>query len=228
MMKMRVRVQRRLQRAAYRVRTTSAHFFRKTAAHFSTLRSGSSIGRAISRKTAVHFSALRSRSGSAAIEFAFIAPIFFLFLMATLETGLIYLGNFVLQNATDDAARQIRTGQVAASGMTQAQFRTLICNGIAPLLACDANLQIDVETFTSFSAANITNPILASGGLDPTLNNWAPGGVCSIVLVRTFYSWNVATPLLALSLANMSGSTHLLTAAAAFRNEPYNNTVSGC
>lgn len=180
------------------------------------------------KKAASHFSALRSRSGSAAIEFAFVAPVFFLFLMATMETGLIYLSNFVLQNATSDAARQIRTGQVAASNMTQAQFRTLICNGIAPLLACDPNLQIDVETFPSFASANITNPILASGGLDPKLNNWAPGTVCSIVLVRTFYTWNVVTPLLTPFLVNMSSNNHLLTAAAAFRNEPFNNAVAGC
>jgi Flp pilus assembly protein TadG len=148
--------------------------------------------------------------------------------MATMETGIIYLGNFVLQNATDDAARQIRTGQVAASSMTQAQFRTLICNRIAPLLACDSKLQIDVETFPSFAAASITNPIVAGGGLDPTLKNWAPGAACGIVLVRAFYSWNVATPLLTPFLVNMSGSNHLLSAAAAFRNEPFNNAVAGC
>jgi Flp pilus assembly protein TadG len=212
MMKMRVRVKRRLKKAASRVRATSAHR---------------------SRKTASHFSALRSCSGSAAIEFAFVAPIFFLFLMATMETGLIYLGNFVLQNATNDAARQIRTGQVAASGMTQVQFRTLICNGIKMLLVCDPNsqndnLQIDVEAFPNFAAANINNPILAGGGLDPALKNWSPGEACGIVLVRAFYSWNVVTPLLTPFLVNMSGSNHLLSAAAAFRNEPFNNAVAGC
>lgn len=170
----------------------------------------------------------RDNAGSAAIEFAFVAPVFFIFLMGTMETGLIYLGNFVLQNATSDAARLIRTGQVALNGTSQAQFRTQICNEISPLLGCNANLQIDVETFSSFSAANITSPILANGSLDPTLTNWAPGTVCSIVLVRAFYTWNVATPLLTPFLVNMSGGNHLLTAAAAFRNEPYNTSVSGC
>lgn len=170
----------------------------------------------------------RGRSGSAAIEFAFVAPVFFLFLMGTMETGLIYLGNFVLQNATADAARQIRTGQVAAASMTQAQFRTLICNEIAPLLSCDSNLQIDVQTYSSFGAATITNPITSSGTLDPSLNHWAPGSVCSIVLVRAFYTWQVATPLLTPFLVNVNSSQFLMTAAVAFRNEPYNTSVSGC
>lgn len=169
-----------------------------------------------------------ARTASAAIEFAFVAPVFFLFLMGTMETGIIYLGNFVLQNAVSDASRQIRTGQVAISGMTQAQFRTLVCNETAPLLACDANLQIDVQTFANFGAAGVTNPITASGTLNSSLNNWAPGSVCSIVMVRAFYTWNVATPLLTPFLVNMSGNNHLLTAAAAFRNEPYDTSVSGC
>ena len=189
------------------------------------------VGRRLKRLAArAHRPGLKRRSisGSAAIEFAFVAPIFFLFLMATIETGIIYLGNFVLQNAVGDAARQIRTGQAATSNMTQAQFRTLICNGISPLLSCDSNLQIDVETFTNFASASISNPITASGGLDPSLNNWAPGTVCSIVLVRAFYTWTVATPLLTPFLVNMSNSDHLLSAAVVFRNEPYNTSVSGC
>ncbi len=170
----------------------------------------------------------RAKSGSAAIEFAFVAPVFFLFLMGTMETGIIFLGNFVLQNAVNDAARQIRTGQVAQNGTNQEQFRTMVCNGIAPLLACDANLQIDVQAYPNFGALSVPNPITASGGLDPALRNWLPGSVCSVVLVRAFYTWNVATPVLTPFLANMANGRHLLSAAAAFRNEPYNTTVAGC
>ncbi len=168
------------------------------------------------------------KSGSAAIEFAFVAPVFFIFLMGTIETGIMFLGDFVLQNATNDAAREIRTGQVALGSVTQAQFRTMVCNKVAPILKCDSRLQIDVETFPSFSSVTLTNPVRADGTLDPSLNNWQPGTVCSIVLVRAFYTWDVVTPILTPFLVNMASDQHLLAAAAAFRNEPYNNTVSGC
>jgi len=199
---MRCRVKKRLHRASAR---------RRTAAR---------------KKTSP--AAARSRSGSAAIEFAFVAPIFFVFLMGTMESGIIFLGNFVLQNATADAARQIRTGQVASNGTSQAEFRTLVCNGIAPLLSCDSNLQIDVETFANFGSASVTSPLLTDGTLNTALNNWSPGTVCSIVLVRSFYTWNVATPLLTPFLVNMSGDNFLMSAAVAFRNEPYDTSVSGC
>lgn len=169
-----------------------------------------------------------TRAGSAAIEFALIAPIFFVLLMGTLEIGIIFLANFVLQNATNDAARQIRTGQVALSAMSQEDFRQLVCGKIGPMLRCDANLQIDVQNFANFSAVTMTNPVRADGTLDPSLNHWLPGTVCSIVLVRAFYVWPVATPLLTTFLVNMGTSKHLLTAAAAFRNEPFTTAVSGC
>jgi Flp pilus assembly protein TadG len=168
------------------------------------------------------------RSGSAAIEFAVVAPVFFVFLMGTMEVGIMFLGEFVLQNATNDAAREIRTGQVALGNMTQAQFRQMVCDKISPVLQCNANLQIDVETFPSFGGIAMTNPLRADGTLDSTLNNWQPGTVCSIVLVRSFYTWGVATPLLTPFLVNMAGNDHLLSAAAAFRNEPYTTAVAGC
>lgn len=168
------------------------------------------------------------RAGSAAIEFAFIAPIFFLFLMGTMETGIIFLGDMVLQNATNDAARQIRTGQVTLSAMTKDQFRQLICTKIGPLLHCDTNLQIDVENFPNFSAVALPSPVRADGTIDPALNNWAPGTACNIVLVRSFYTWTVATPLLTPFLVNAANNKHVLSAASAFRNEPFTTAVTGC
>jgi Flp pilus assembly protein TadG len=167
-------------------------------------------------------------AGSAAVEFAFLAPVMFVFLMGTLEVGIMFLGEFALQNATNDAARQIRTGQVQLSNMTQAQFRQLICNEIAPVLQCSANLQIDVQTFQNFASASFSSPMQPDHTLNPALNNWAPGSVCSIVLVRTFYTWRVVTPVLTPFMVNMAGNYHLLYGTAAFRNEPYTTQVAGC
>lgn len=169
-----------------------------------------------------------SRAGSAAIEFAMIAPVFFVLLMGTIEVGIMFFAQFTLQNAVDDEARQIRTGQVAASSVTQQEFRQAVCDKITPILGCDANLQIDVESYPSFGTANFTSPMTSSNTLDPNLNNFDPGTVCSVVLVRAFYTWNVVTPLLTPFMINMANNEHLITATAAFRNEPYNNTVSGC
>jgi Flp pilus assembly protein TadG len=183
-------------------------------------------------------------SGSAALEFAFVAPVFFLLLMGTIEAGIIFFAQSALQNAVNDAARLVRTGQSACysldssnicQSMTADQFRTRICNDVSVLLQdcmVDANgnsdLQFDVRAYPSgFGAANNTPPLNAQQDL-PNLTAFNTGSACDVVLVRAFYRWPVFTPMLNFFLANMSGNKHLLATAAAFRNEPYTTTTGGC
>jgi hypothetical protein len=52
-------------------------------------------------------------------------------------------------------------------------------------------------------------------------NNYSPGGPGDIVVVRLFYQWPLIVTGLGYNIANLSGSKRLLTATAAFRNEPY-------
>ena len=53
-------------------------------------------------------------------------------------------------------------------------------------------------------------------------NNYSPGGPGDIVVVRLFYQWPLIVTGLGYNISNLSGSKRLLTATAAFRNEPYN------
>ena len=115
-------------------------------------------------KTAGRLRKMRARMrrdrvrGSAAIEFGIIAPVFFILLMGIIENGVIFFAGSTLQYATDEAARWVRTGQASTAGTTQAQFRTLICNNIAPLLACDSNLQVDLQSSsTGFTGAGYSS-----------------------------------------------------------------------
>ena len=163
-----------------------------------------------------------ARSGSAALEFAMVAPIFFLMTFAIIETGVLYFSQATLQYAATDAARLVRTGQVQSGAMTQAAFRTQVCNRIAPLLACDTNLTIDMKAYpTGFGGANYTTPLDANGNLNPNQSNFQPGNAGDVVLVRVLFTWPVMTPVLTPFLTNMSGNKHLLIATAAFRNEPF-------
>ena len=168
------------------------------------------------------------RKASAAVEFAMIAPVFFILLLGIVENGVIYFAGSTLQYATDNAARYVRTGQAQAASTTQAQFRTRICNDIAPLLACNGNLQIDVEAYSGYSSANFVTATDVSGNLKNTLNNYQPGTACNVVLVRSFYTWSIITPVLSQCLTNMTTGKRLISATAAFRNEPFTSGVSGC
>lgn len=185
-----------------------------------------------------------AQKGSAALEFAFVAPVFLIILMATIEVGIIFFAQSALQNAVNDTARLVRTGQSACfsldsnnlcQGMTADQFRQQVCNEVSVLLkncAKDVNgnsdLEFEIKAYPSgFTGVTNTSPLDADKKL-PNLTVFNTGNACDVVLVRAFYRWPVFTPGLNFFIANMAGSYHLLATAAAFRNEPYTTTTGGC
>jgi Flp pilus assembly protein TadG len=185
-----------------------------------------------------------ANKGSAALEFAMVAPVFFLLLMATIEAGIIFFAQSALQNAVNDAARLVRTGQSACFTkdsnnncvpMTADQFRAQVCNEFSALLRnCpkdvngNSDLQFDVTTYPAgFAGVTNSSPLDAQQRL-PNLTAFSIGNACDVVVVRAFYRWPVFTPMLNFFLANMNGNQHLLATAAAFRNEPFTANVSGC
>ena len=183
--------------------------------------------------------------GAVGVEFAFLAPVFFTLLLGIMEVGIMFYAQNNLEFATQTTARLIRTGaaqntaygtasKCSGSGVSgpytssQQWFTDQICCGISSIMNC-ANLQVDVESYSSgFSTAAYSNPLTAQGTIAAGNNNYSPGNPCDVVLVRTFYTWPVVTPVLSTFLVNMANNSHLLVATAAFRNEPYSSASSGC
>src|SRR5579862_9397770 len=167
-----------------------------------------------------------SSSGSAAIEFAFIAPVLLLFLFGIIETGVMFLAQSSLQNAADDTARMVRTGQVQADSMTEAQYISMICGEVQGLISnvsCKTNLQVDMRSFSTFASAQYVNVLKQNGTVDTKHLQFAAGGACDIGLVRVFYPWSIMTPFMAPLLQNIPNGQFLMTSAQAFRNEPYSS-----
>jgi Flp pilus assembly protein TadG len=186
-----------------------------------------------------------AKSGAVSIEFALIAPVFFLLLMGIMEVGVIFYAQNSLEFATQEAARLILTGaaqdtayataskcsgsRVSGSYTSSQQwFTDQVCCGISGIMNCN-NLQVDVESYSSgFSNASYSNPLTAQGTIAAGNNNYSPGNPCDVVLVRSFYTWPVITPGLSAFLVNMANNNHLLVATSAFRNEPYTSASGGC
>lgn len=166
----------------------------------------------------------RSGRGSAAVEFALVAPIFFALLFAIIETAIVFFAGQVLETITQNSARLILTGQAQTAAYTQAQFKSLV---VCPtgslawvLFDCTNGIYIDVQSYSSFSTVTINSQIDSNKNF---INNmqYNPGGPGDIVVVRLFYKWPLFVTGLGYNIANLSGSMRLLTATAAFRNEPY-------
>lgn len=139
----------------------------------------------------------RDAAGNTLLEFAFVAPAFIALILGVLHTALIYLAQSGLQSAVEQASRLVATGSaqtlaitsggVTNTGMTAAQFKTAICQGITgtdsrgnsvtytkalpPFLACDrlaVNVAVVPANCTNPSTANptftYTNGVLTSTG----------------------------------------------------------------
>jgi Flp pilus assembly protein TadG len=165
------------------------------------------------------------RDGATAVEFALIAAPFLALMFGILELGMVFMVSTTLDNATDTAARQIRTGQVQTGGGTVATFKSTICDHMAWLgSSCDANLYLQVQTFPKFADVAVTDPstqaALDDMKTDPS-KYFVPGGPEDIVVVRAYYEWDLITPLLNDGLGNLPGGKRLIMSTATFRNEPY-------
>ena len=162
-----------------------------------------------------------AEKGAAAVEFALIALPFFGLLFAVFEIGLMFLVATTLQNATADAARMIRTGQMQSGTATAAAFTTQICSELSWMGPnCASNLSVNVQTFSSFSSISGVSPV-SNGKMNTAAMQFNVGAPGDIVLVQAFYQWTLIAPLIDGAAQQLSGGKTVLSATAAFRNEPY-------
>lgn len=170
--------------------------------------------------------------GSAAIEFALVAPVFFALLFAILETALMFFASQVLETAAQNAARVVLTGQAQAQsgsvsgcqttpGATlacdQTTFKAYVCAQIPALFDC-SKVFVDVVSSNSFGALNLTS-YGDSCNFNPTGMQYNAGASGQVVVVRLFYQW----PLIVTGLGYNMGCSNkrLLVATTAFKNEPF-------
>jgi Flp pilus assembly protein TadG len=161
---------------------------------------------------------LRDERGSAVIEFALVGPPFFLLMAGILEVSVMFFASSVIEGATKEAARQIRTGQVQSSADPLVAFKTELCDSLVGVIDCN-DVVFNVQTFSSFSTVSMDIELDEDGKIINT--GFLPGGSGAVTVVRAMYRWDFLTPLLGEFMpAGVAG--HLLVSTVAFQNEPYN------
>ena len=158
-----------------------------------------------------------------AVEFAMVALPFIFTILALFELALILLLSTTLDASTAKVARLIRTGQLQTQGTpaTADSFKTQVCSNLGWLQSqCSASLSVDVRVFPRFSGVTGNSPITA-GAIDPNKLNFNIGNAGDIVVVTTYYQWQLITPGLNLGFNTLGNGKALITSVVTFRNEPY-------
>jgi len=165
----------------------------------------------------------RDKRGATAIEFGMVATPFLMLVFGIIQVGLLFFATFTIENATEQAARLIRTGQ--SQGMTAASFAKCVCSFSASFVDCTNKLRINVQSFPTFAGITPPSGLTAAQTLNNT-QNFTAGNGGDVVLVTTFYEWDLAGKLPFLKMTNMAGNNFLIQAATTFRNEPYTTTTA--
>ena len=161
--------------------------------------------------------------GVVAIEFALLAIPFFFVLFASIETAIVMGAGVVLDNAVDDAARLVLTGQTQTADITADKFKQTMCDNISMMMSC-SRLKVDMRTFATFGAIPGDVPSKL-GNVDDSSFCFDPGAQDNITVVRAFYEWPWVTGLLQRATSTTNGQA-VLFSMAAFMNEPFGTKVS--
>ncbi|GAB4229921.1 MAG: pilus assembly protein [Methyloligellaceae bacterium] len=162
------------------------------------------------------------RSGASAIEFGIVAVPFFLLLFAIIEVSLVFFASFTIENAVDQTARLIRTGQAQTAGLTADQFRDAVCEKVVWLSDCNTALKVEVQRYDNFSGVPATPSNPLNGDQLQQSYPFDPGNGGDVVIVRAFYIWDLSAKMpTGVGLGNMSNGNRLIIASTAFRNEPF-------
>ena len=163
---------------------------------------------------------IENSSGVVAIEAALLFPVLFFLLLAILETTYVFVIAIVLEGATSEAGRQVKTNSFQASATPQDRqdsFNETLCNNMFGLISCN-ELNVDVRNFTQFSGIN---PPPFDPNPDGEGNEFLPGNPGDIVLVRVLYKYKFITPMLGTALMDQTGANFKsIMSNIVFRNEP--------
>ena len=161
----------------------------------------------------------RDRRGSAAVEFAIVAPIFFALIFAIIETAMVFLAGQVLETAVQESARTFYTSQ----NPTETQLRTAFCSRITTLMDCTSTTKycLDVRTFAKGAAIDLPVVVDSAGNYSCSVTMPASTSVDSTVVIRAYYKWPLFVTGLGYNIANIergtTSSKRLLVAASAVR-----------
>lgn len=150
--------------------------------------------------------ALGRQRGASAVEFALVAPIFFLLLFSVVDFGAMMWANLTMQHAVREGARYAVTGQ---SGLDAQGSRY--------------NAVLDKIRQSSLGVYAMSNAKVATwvnGTSQPANGAGMFGSAGDIVVIQVTCDWPLLTPVVAAFYKSTGGKYHF-SVAATMRNEAF-------
>lgn len=179
-------------------------------------------------------------SGATTLEFALVAPVFFMLLFGIVEYSVILFSKSVMEGATTTTARLGKTGFMEEGKSRQDMLMELLKQRSYGLLDPE-KIEITTLVYESFSQIGAAEPlpvdVNGNGNYDPAggdqyqdingngqwdsdLGQAGLGGGGDIVVYKVHYPYHVQTPVMSSFLGDRDGNMPI-DVSVVVRNEPY-------
>ncbi len=177
----------------------------------------------------------KNKDGTMVIEFALLAPTFFLMFFAIIEVFAFMLAEGILESAVRDASRSGLTGYTPA-GVDRADYiRSEVENKV--FFIDPDSIDFDTQIYSSFQNIGEAEPytddngdgyydigepyddVNANAQWDSDMGISGSGSAGDIVVYKLSYTWNFMTPFIG-NLLSDDGTMEIV-ANAVVRNEPF-------
>lgn len=132
--------------------------------------------------------------GSAAVEYALIAPVFFFIILGLIEFSLYVFNRNYVKHVLYESARSITTGEIQAADDPAAEFKRNYCRHSGPLVNCD-RLVFDVRAFDALEDVDFSPVEFESNG-SPRNFEFEPGEAEQISVMRVAMPYQFVTPFM--------------------------------
>jgi Flp pilus assembly protein TadG len=136
----------------------------------------------------------RSEGGSTMIEFALLAPVFFMLISGMIEFVLYQYKAYALNHVVYEATRNLQTGEVQTSANMATAFQNEVCAHADQIIDCES-IQFDVRTFDEISQITYPAATFDEDG-NPTNFVFEPGGPNRYSVVRASIHHQFVTPFM--------------------------------
>jgi Flp pilus assembly protein TadG len=157
--------------------------------------------------------------GSALIEYAMLAPLFFMLVFGLVEFVLFQYKANALNYVTYEAARVLQTGKVQGSADMAQAFHDEVCDSSGTMLDCEA-IVFDVRNYGSVSEVKYETPKYDKDG-NPINFVFEPGGAGRFSVVRASMHYTFITPFMAQLFGMGPDLPAMVNGYCIVRNEPW-------
>ena len=161
----------------------------------------------------------KAKSGTTMIEFALLAPVFFMLVMGLVEFVLYQYKTYALNHVVYEAARNLQTGEVQGSADMAKTFHDEVCEAAGPMIDC-TKIIFDVRSFDNIDEISYP-PVQFDDEGNPVDFVFEPGGPEEYSVLRASIHHQFVTPFMDKLFRIGPDMPAIVNAYCVVRNEPW-------